>query len=461
VKIPSPPSRTILGIVLLLLALPVGAQEPPPEPARFLLEKITVLGPKAAAANIVRSETLLREGQSYTEDELRQAVARIHRLPFVLDASFALQKGSQRGAFELVIETHPARWFFFDHWARAYRLDEPLAINPEGSETFSSRESSTFSLGGLIGARKFVGNSGVVFAALDSEETLQVGFTQYDLFHRGVVASAGYSRGLCCETEVLPIGLDPTFAGWSFDDSQRFSLNLTVPLGGRQSIQVAVSDRAGEAGVRREVLASPADRFRDSNLVNGDLSYRRAEAKWVYNTSDDPVLPTRGVTLSAGLEASRFSGRDLERFRFSPDLFEFVPAPPFDSEQVVAAFSGVRHWSITPRQTVSGHGRLSVGRSRVENLLLEDRFVPSLTLNSYGGSAGVLHSLTLRRARGRGNFTDLRLESGAEYGMERTWPDVGPSPLERFSASVGLVFRNQWGRVRASLTYLDLGKVFR
>ena len=39
------------------------SQEPAPEPARFLIETITVEGPKEAAANIVRAETLLRAGR--------------------------------------------------------------------------------------------------------------------------------------------------------------------------------------------------------------------------------------------------------------------------------------------------------------------------------------------------------------------------------------------------------------
>src|SRR5688572_16956050 len=87
--------RAVLCVFLLsLTALPAHAQEEPaPEPARFLIEKIVVEGPKPAPANIVRAETLLKEGELYTEEQLRQAVYRVHHLPFVLDASFALRKG--------------------------------------------------------------------------------------------------------------------------------------------------------------------------------------------------------------------------------------------------------------------------------------------------------------------------------------------------------------------------------
>jgi hypothetical protein len=48
-----------------------------------------------------------------------------------------------------------------------------------------------------------------------------------------------------------------------------------------------------------------------------------------------------------------------------------------------------------------------------------------------------------------------------EVGAEKTSPDLGPSPLERFSVHTGLVFRNPWGRVQIVLTYLDLGEIRR
>src|SRR5262245_47090706 len=77
-------TRTLQGIVLLFLSiLPARAQgeipEAPQEPARFLIETITVVGPKEAAANIVIAETLLEQGKTHTEDQLRQAIYRVHR----------------------------------------------------------------------------------------------------------------------------------------------------------------------------------------------------------------------------------------------------------------------------------------------------------------------------------------------------------------------------------------------
>jgi hypothetical protein len=448
--------HTVWGLALFLLAaLPAAAQdEAPPEPARFLIETVTVEGPKEAAANIVKAETLLREGESYTEEQLRLAVYRVHRLPFVLDASFALRKGSRRGAYELVIAVQPARWFFFDQWLRVFTFQRPLDLQ---DETFRGDRSSV-SIGGVAGARMFVGRSGELFGAFDTRDGLQLGFTQYDLFHRGILASAGVSRELCCVTEVLPMALDPTFSSWTFDSSRKVSLGMSVPLGGRQSLQVSLSDRRGEPGSHRGVLQDVRDRVRQLFARSGELAYQRTEAKWVYDTSDDPFLPTRGISVSAGVEAARFSSRDLREIPANPP-FELQRVAAFRSEQVVAALSGIWHLSISPRQTVSVMGKVFGGPSRLENLSLQNRTVGHTSVNSYGGSVGIQHSVTLRHTRTAHNFADVRLETGVEIGVEKTAPDFGPSPLKRFSAHTGLVFRNPWGRVRATLTYLDLGEI--
>jgi hypothetical protein len=449
-----------LLLLLLFTALPAWGQEEEPstprETDRFLIEKITVEGPKQAAANIIRSETLLREGGTYTEEQLRLAIYRIHRLPFVLDASFALRRGSRRGAYELVIEAKPARWFFFDTSVHAFRFGEPLNLEEDSFTIDPSMRSST-TVQGLVGARLFVGRSGVLFGALDREEGIQAGFTQYDLFHRGILASAGYSRNVCCVREVLPLALDPNFSSWSFKSSEKLSLGVAIPLGGRQSVQVSFSERRGDFGTRTSVLNELPPEQVMVFLGQGTLSYRRAEAKWVYDTSDDPFLPTRGFSLSAGLEASRFDTENL--FRFRPAPFPPEPLPPSHAEEVVAAVSAIQHWPLTRRQTLSLTGRLFRGRSRLENLAGDEEILAA-NLDTEGFSVGLQHALTLKRSRRAGNFTDLRLETGIELGVESNGTHfLGPSPLRRFAASMGLVFRNQWGRVRATFSYLDLGHI--
>ena len=133
--------------------------------------------------------------------------------------------------------------------------------------------------------------------------------------------------------------------------------------------------------------------------------------------------------------------------------------PPFHSQQVVAALSGNWHLAVSPKQTVSLLGRVFGGPSRLDNLPLRERSVGHANVDSYGFSVGAQHSATLRRSRSKDNFVDVRWETGTEIGVEKTSPDFGPSPLKRFSVHTGIVFRNAWGRVRATLTYLDFGEI--
>jgi hypothetical protein len=460
---PSALRRALLGVLLLLTALALRAQE---EPARFLLEKITVAGAREAAGRIVEAETLLRAGGTYSEEEIGQAVARVHRLPFVLDSEFSLRRGSTRGAYELVIQVEEARRFFFDHSLQGYHLAQPLDLD---DDIFTNDEQTLAgSFPGLIGVRQFIGRSGVVFAALDSEEGLQLGFTRYDLFGRGIVASVGYSglAGICCSSEVLPQGLDPAFVSWSWGSASLLSLELGVPLDATDAVRFAWSRRDGLGGSRSEVFGHFRFGERIYSAERSDLTLDRAELKWVRDTSDDPLVPTRGFTLAAGVERSAFETGALEEFqRSEEEPFVYVPVrrPAQESEQIAAVVSGARHWSITPRQTVSGLGRLSIGRSSLRNLPLRDGVLADQDLDVFGGSLGVRHAVRLWQARGDKGFGDLYLESRAELGIDATSPDIqpgrAPNPLERLEMSVGLIFRNAWGRLRILFSYLDVGEV--
>jgi hypothetical protein len=462
---PSALRRALLGAFLLLTSLALRAQE---EPARFLLEKITVEGPREAAGRIVRAETLLEEGGTYSEAELGQAVARVHRLPFVLDADFSLHKGSRRGAYELLIQVQEARRFLFEHTVNFYTLAEPLNLD----NSIGDADRWAVALPGLVGYRQFIGRSGVVFAALDSKEGLQAGFTRYDLFGRGIVASVGYSgffADICCASEVLPYGLDPSFVYWNWTgSSRRLSLEVGVPLNRTDALRFDWSRRDGESSSRREVLG----RFREIGSFldladDVDVTLDRAEVQWVRDTSDDPLVPSRGFTLSGGVAWSSFETGLLRRITFEDGVGTEQLLPAQRSEQIAAVASAARHWSITPRQTISGLGRLSVGQASLRNVPTTRGEGLSINedLNLFSGSLGLRHVVRLKRSRGAGGFGDTYLESQIEYGVESTSPDLRPArasnPLERLELSTGIVFRSVWGRLRLMLSYLDVGEVWR
>ena len=96
-------TRAVLVLILIatfVAAAPLFAQDGATTP-NFFIEKIEV------------RETRLREGEEYSEAELRDASARLMRLPFLLSAEFSLEKGSERGRYVLVVTINETKPFFY------------------------------------------------------------------------------------------------------------------------------------------------------------------------------------------------------------------------------------------------------------------------------------------------------------------------------------------------------------
>ena len=458
---------TLATGLLLLAAVAAPAEEPSEDFTPLLVERITVEGAPEAASRIIAAETLLVEGVWYTAADLSQAVARVHRLSFVLDAGFELRPGNRTGGHELVVTAHTDRWFSFERGLGLQRSDRTYAFtDPSDDDTLTSSQT------GVIGGRLFVGRAGVLHGRLGYRDDLQdesilragggyeIAYTQHDLFGRGITASASYTSRDCCATEVLPIGLAPELTAWDWDGSEVLATSLSMPLSLHRSFQLGWTEQRGRADDRRRVLEPFGGLDRDF-VFDGDQASRRIAARWVQDTSDDPLLPSRGAVLSAGLKYAAYEASDLRAFRFlgRGEQPEVVEPLPFAGEHLAAVFAATRHWSLTGRQSVSAKGRFSVGRSRVTNLEIDGVVLPETELDVAGGSVGAAHLLRLWTRRSPGSANDLWLETGASFGVEGVSPDLGlpDDPLERLELSTALTFRSSWGRVKLGLSYLDLG----
>ncbi|MEJ2086281.1 MAG: hypothetical protein P8Y44_11475, partial [Acidobacteriota bacterium] len=251
----------------LLVAVPalfgigdsVWGQEPTPSaaaaPTRFAIESITVENQQKFPPRIIIATSLLEEGRAYTEAELRDARFRILRLPLVLDADFELKKGSERGKYVLVIQvTEARRWFFGVDYQSTFWAD---GISIQGVES----ENETFSEQSLAGYRVPVGGDGLFFLTGGGPDgALSLGYTQYNLFSRNIIMSLKASWADCadvridsssadlgedgCATEIFDLGLDPTFSTWTLNgNNYRGRFNLSIPIGGNQSIRLLSSYR--------------------------------------------------------------------------------------------------------------------------------------------------------------------------------------------------------------------------
>ena len=414
---------------------------------RFFIETLTVEGLRRVSSSLVISEARLVAGREYSEAELHQAVNRIDRLPFILSAELALRKGTERGRYELVITVRESQRWFFGLNLRGYHFNRPLALDGSYSATSRVRIVPT------VGLRTFVGSHGVLYGAYGGDAFLQAGYTQYNLFDRGMVASISLSRSLCCAVRTFSLGLDPSFSSWSLDGSRQLDLGFGLPLSSTESLQLSYQRTEADEGLRQEVLGG-------SFLGGLDLRrprHQRLELSWQYNTTDDNLLPHSGTELSAGLFAASLSSAQ-SKFSFltlSPE-----PRPSLDADQLGITASAVRYWPLTPRQSVSLGARASFGRSRVRGLDLDGAELPAAHLTSFEANVRAGYALSLWSAKKqRRTGGDLRFETAVELAYEGISPDPGldaGTPLRRLDLSTGLVLRNRWGLYRFTFTYVDL-----
>ncbi|HXU29520.1 MAG TPA: hypothetical protein VN851_02995 [Thermoanaerobaculia bacterium] len=249
------PAWFLLGFVLLF-ALPAFAQTEDQDPtldapARFLIETITVEGiDRPATREIVVEESRIHTGLEVDEDQLRLAIYRVRRLPFVIDADFSLRKGSERGRYELVIRIEMASSIVADLGATWYEARSVGFITGfDGSAT--------------VGARKFIGSRGYAFGSIDENGNLNVGYTQFHLFGPGSYLSA--------------VGSTDVNDG---EPGYRLSLTAGKPLTATQSLRGSVAYL--EVGV---------ESFREARGQTGFL-------EWRFDSTDDPLLPTEGASVS-------------------------------------------------------------------------------------------------------------------------------------------------------------------
>jgi hypothetical protein len=412
------------------LAPAAFAAEPPAE-LRFPIDRITVDGARHASAELIVAESLLAAGRSYGEDELRQAVYRIRRLPFVLDTRFALRRGSEPGSYELVITVEEASPVF-------------LGLDLDVGFGHSSLDGTFWQVGGkgTVGARWFAGQHGVVFGAVEGGEA-QIGYTHYNLFGRRVFASFAYGRswrdheGLRFDWSRrsvrfgTPADLRP--------DTERFSLLAGFPLTVHQSVRFSATSRKAD--------------IQDIGFGGGDREgivgrARDADVRWIYDSTDDPVMPTRGRLANVGVVAAR---------QTSATRAVTGEAPPADLDltgfsqeiEIVALVAGFRSYRpLSARRSLWVAGEVTLSRTafdeRLGELDLPERSTTATVVEVGGG-----YDVDLWEPGAHRRIGDLRFETTLRvlYNEREPEPFV---ELDRFSAvgGIGFVLRNRWGLFR-------------
>jgi hypothetical protein len=408
--------RGLWAALVVAAILGGGAAAAEVDSPSFYIETITV-ETQRLSPDIVVSESLLREGEEYTEAELREAVHRINRLPFVLLAEFSLRKGSERGRYELVVKVFEARRWFFEVGGD-WDLEDPVVrLDPRVDRTFDSRiGDTTDELRSLVGRRFAVGSRGLLFASFGSEDgAFALGYQRYNLWDRNILLSL--SIGGAEEIGNVVVG----------DGTLSARAQLGIPIRGNHALRLLTSWSG----------------YDDDFLFGGenDREEIEAEVAWVFNSLDDPVLPREGSLYEAGLTWS-----DLQDTRFLFDIDGNLIRFDFSERRVGVIASAGRHWPVAERQSFSVAGRGFFGEGQEDSRIWE-------------AEASVGHQVFLVRRLELEKWRELRLEtqlSGLRQDFSALSPGFGFSQVvDSWEARTGLTYRNGWGVFRFFVNYAD------
>ena len=407
----------VFALCLLASAAAAFGQQ---QPQRYRLERIIVEG-SGVDDTIVRGEARLREEQMYTEADFREAVGRVRRLPFVVDATYRIEPGVTAGGTTLVVRILDVFPVFLDF----------TGTNARNAEGDTVRDYSI-----LLGGRALLNNLGVIEGAVeksDNGDGINVGlaYRAYDIMGTGAFATAVLAQRF--KTELRDY--DPTMV-----------ITAGYPLTRRQTVTFTGA-KSGSSVTRDFDLNNDDDddddddTDRDDNLdLKDDAAFNYATLQWWYETIDDPFFATRGVQIALGPSwgQSEFTSRNWNAATRRIDITES------GSEAYGVNLDASLYQKLFPRTV--GFLRLNASGTREQETELETRngvARAGLAFDFHRQDENVLRPWK------------ARVEIGAAYRTtDVTRPDLAGSSFNDTGAEVGFVLRHRWGSVRLLGTYL-------
>ena len=421
-------TRTFLtALIALALAAPAAAQDA--VPPRFFIERIDVRDASRVSPEVIIAESRLREGTEYSESDLRDAAARLGRLPFLLSADFSLERGSDRGLYVLVITVVETKPFFYLLDIRPVFDDDDGYLDIDYGDPLGNGENH-----GVLGARWFVGRRGAFHAGLfgrdDNQEFTEdytaavVGYTQYDLFGTRAFATLNLKRPLL---NVPDGALSP-------------QLVVGVPVTPNQTVTLTFDE--SDFGSDFWSFGEEEEEQRNTE--------RLVSARWSYNTTNHPFLPTRGTLLST---TPFVSWRDLAVRRLPNGAEDPEGRTPFHVRSYGLDFSADRYFELSERNSLSVGAEAGWARAREDSRLHvnpEERDATFAIVRT-----GFSHSIWSREQQKRG---DSRFEYVARWATRDS--GRGPEGLfsfyedeDQFQLAWAWVRRSSFGTLRLGVGY--------
>ena len=310
-------------VLALSFVAGVSAQE------RFTIERVEIRNARQISARVLAAETLLREGSEVSEDDVRAAVRRLTRLPFVFAADYTLENGSDqsRRIVAISVRENHRYWFLVDgRFAQEYEPVDALDYDfPDPTADWKHA---------AAGARWLFGDGGVAhfgMTVLRSRHLLRKNYSAYEL---------GYTRHRILGTPLFATVIVRTPV--DSVEERTFTPEVVVgfPLSATQTVKLEYEDTS----------------FRNQTVEAGGTAFRRLQAErilaasWTFDTTDEPFVPMRGSFVKVepfvwmGDRAS-FSGRPggfVSIADHSTETgFELVAEQHWPLSEVSSVFGGV------------------------------------------------------------------------------------------------------------------------
>jgi hypothetical protein len=292
----------------------------------FLIERVEVRNAQRFDARLLAAETLLHEGEAVTEEEVRDGVRRLTRLPFVFAADYVLEPGTEsvKRVVVITVRENHRYWFLVDgRFAQVYEPVDALDYDfPDRTAEWKDA---------AAGVRWLFFDGGVAhfgMTVLRNRHPFGKNYSAYEL---------GYTRH-----RILGTRLFATVILRSPVDSleeKTFTPDAIVgmPLTANQTVQVEYEDSS----------------FRNDTFRIGSTDFRRLQfernftAAWTFDSTNEPFTPMRGTFLKV---SPFIHMADRTSFQGRPGGF-IATADHLTAEgiEVVAE----RHWPMTEVSSIS------------------------------------------------------------------------------------------------------------
>ncbi|MBI2837395.1 MAG: hypothetical protein HYX75_03725 [Acidobacteria bacterium] len=418
----------------------------------FPIVDIVVVGTRWSSRDLVESELRLERGKSYTESDLGAARRRLHRLPFILDADFSLQKGPSYGTYVLVVRVRESKPFLL-HYVRGHvRSSETMEMSGVSS---SPRTSHGSSVGQdlAVGARVFFSGYGFGYVVADRASrsrggdvtpyyTLDTGINYYNLFGKGVFLNLDvrFTAG-----QKLSLYDEQSASEFAVRSKQHPSpsVAVSVPLSVNQWLSVDAYYSASTQNYDFDALGQPfVDRVRDRRLQLG--------MTWTFDSTDDLLVPTAGTRAESGL--SHISLVSTQRStRRSDRLSDALGATSAARDSSEREFTGKATQVFASFVVfVPVREQLSVKLGALGSVRLSDAgdLIGDPGFRRFALDAAASWDLWGPGLTSR--FGDLRLEAGLQaFGQAHRYQRSTGWQIE-----MGIVYRSEWAYLRFSYRHV-------